>query len=153
MDEHIRPGSGEPYVRCSSNPADRHPWQVRRNRPDQTYDVLSSHVTLGEAQARAERIMRIMHEGGDEGGVLQGAGDLLAAVERFEAKNGIERAANGGLLRAGTRVRCELTRKVGKIEILDRKRFRLWPWGIRWEDGSFEFCSASELAVLEAVIV
>ena len=43
--------AGDPYVRRSANPASSLPWQVRRNRPDQTFEVVSEHATEGEAAA------------------------------------------------------------------------------------------------------
>jgi hypothetical protein len=95
------------------------------------------------------------------GGVPQADADLLAAVERFEATEReyrgpslltLEREAAHDEkrgLRAGARVRSEVDGKLGVIETLDRGRFPLWPWGVRYDDGSFELCSASELAVVE----
>lgn len=44
---------GEMYVRLGSNPAARRPWQVRRNRPDQTYEVVSDHATKEGAERAA----------------------------------------------------------------------------------------------------
>lgn len=39
----------DPYVRLNTNPAAR--WQVRRNRTDETFEVLSEHATKREAVA------------------------------------------------------------------------------------------------------
>lgn len=77
-------------------------------------------------------------------GVLQAVDDRLAAVERMEAE--------ADVFVIGTRVRDELSDKgLGTVEARCAD-FPLWPIGVRWDDGSFELCSATELAVAEAVI-
>lgn len=43
------------YVRQSSNPADPKPYQVRRNRPDQTYDVLARYASAAAAYRHVDR--------------------------------------------------------------------------------------------------
>jgi len=58
---------GYPYVRRSSNPASLTPWQVRRNRPDQTFDVLSEHATE-----------QCAHETREAGLVIEAERDYLA---------------------------------------------------------------------------
>jgi hypothetical protein len=53
MTEALRASQGHPYVRLTSRENDSRPWQVRRNRPDQTFEVLSDHATEDEAKAAA----------------------------------------------------------------------------------------------------
>jgi hypothetical protein len=77
------------------------------------------------------------------GGVLQAADALLAAVERMEAE------ADGLVI--GTRVRDEREDRLGTVESRCRD-FPLWPIGVRWDDGSFEPCGATELRVVGAVV-
>lgn len=56
-------------------------------------------------------------------------------------------------LQIGARVRSELDGKLGTVESFDAEFLPEWPWGVRWDDASYEVCSTSELAVVEAVIV
>lgn len=46
------------YVRRSENPELVPPWQVRRNRPDETFEVLSEHTTEEGAVAALTRRTR-----------------------------------------------------------------------------------------------
>ena len=79
-----------------------------------------------------------------EGGVLQASEDLVDRVERFE------REPDGFTI--ATRVREDFGVKRGTVESRLDNEFPLWPVGVRWDDGSFETCSATELRRVEAVI-
>jgi hypothetical protein len=76
------------------------------------------------------------------GGVLQAADDPLAAVERFEREPDD--------FKVGVRVRDEFEGRLGTVEAR-HDEYPLWPVGVRWDDGSYEPCSVTELRVVEAV--
>jgi hypothetical protein len=50
-----------------------------------------------------------------------------------------------GRLEIGARVRSHLDGLIGTVESYDPS-WGMWPWGIRWTNGTFELCSATELA-------
>jgi hypothetical protein len=72
------------------------------------------------------------------GGVLQASDDLMAAVERFVADE----------FPIGTRVLGEFDGKLGTVEARHDAEYPLWPVGVRWDDGSYEPCSVTELRVV-----
>lgn len=81
-----------------------------------------------------------------DGGVLQGADDLIAAVERFEREP--------DEFTIGTRV-AEWT-GAGRHGVVENRRDEyhdLWPVGVLFDDGKYEACAASELRVERSAVI
>lgn len=49
---------GTPYIRRSSREGTSKVWEVRRNRPDQTFEILSVHASEAEAKLAACMLKR-----------------------------------------------------------------------------------------------
>jgi hypothetical protein len=109
-------------------------------------------------------------------GVLQGADDLLAAVERFEAGPRTKTACSYGAwaekpgtcwicgksagdhglrddFTIGTRVAEWFGGRHGVVESRRDEYHDLWPVGVRFDDGKYEACAASELRVERSAVI